>query len=169
MTQTLEVYTSSLINKLSELRDQIYGKAQKILAECMPGRGELVQSRSALNLAHCAALRRRDLRGLQEELAEAGLSSLGRCESHVMATLDRAISVLQRGYGIAPAAMAEGYPSYNTGKSLLELNATRLFGTKGRNRKSRIMATLPTEAAGDARFIQDLVTRGMDCAHQLHP
>ncbi|MBA5876525.1 MAG: hypothetical protein GDA66_18550, partial [Nitrospira sp. CR1.2] len=38
---------------------------------------------SARNLLQYLALRRRDLRPLQHRLACLGLSSLGRCESHV--------------------------------------------------------------------------------------
>jgi pyruvate kinase len=43
---------------------------------------------SALNLAMYLALRRRDLRSLQTALMPLGLSSLGRCESRVLANLD---------------------------------------------------------------------------------
>src|SRR6187549_2319743 len=39
---------------------------------------------SAKNLVHYVALRQRDLRPLQAELAQRGLSSLGRTESCVM-------------------------------------------------------------------------------------
>lgn len=42
---------------------------------------------SAKNLVHYLAFRRRDLRPLQMRLAELGLSSLGRAESHVLATV----------------------------------------------------------------------------------
>ncbi len=54
---------------------------------------------SARNLLHYLALRRKDLRPLQLRLAELGLSSLGRAESHVLATVDavlRALAVLAR-------------------------------------------------------------------------
>src|SRR5210317_1394850 len=42
---------------------------------------------SARNLLHYLALRRHDLRDLQEQLARLGLSSLGRAEANVEATL----------------------------------------------------------------------------------
>jgi len=42
---------------------------------------------SALNLAQYLALRRRDLRPLQQQLAALGLSSLGRVETHVEPSL----------------------------------------------------------------------------------
>ncbi|HXJ02412.1 MAG TPA: hypothetical protein VNH44_14410 [Micropepsaceae bacterium] len=43
---------------------------------------------SALNFAQYLALRRDDLRPLQRRLMVLGLSSLGRSEGHVLATLD---------------------------------------------------------------------------------
>jgi pyruvate kinase len=164
MSLSLDVQSSTLLTGLTALRGEIHSGAQQILSQYMPGHAELAGIGSALNLAHYLALRRRDLRALQEDLAEAGVSSLGRCESHVMATLDQVISILQKGYSPPPTSVAEGYPSYKEGKSLLELNATRLFGPKDRKRNTRIMVTLPTEAAFDSHLIQDLVAKGMNCA-----
>lgn len=54
---------------------------------------------SAVNLAHYWAMRQYDLRGLQQRLAAFGLSSLGRSEPHVQATLDTittAVNALRR-------------------------------------------------------------------------
>jgi pyruvate kinase len=42
---------------------------------------------SARNLIHYVGLRRHDIRGLQSRLAQTGLSSLGRTESHVLVTI----------------------------------------------------------------------------------
>ena len=47
----------------------------------------LAERESARNLVHYVALRQRDLRDLQANLAENGLSSLGRSESCVMGSL----------------------------------------------------------------------------------
>jgi hypothetical protein len=49
---------------------------------------------TAHNLACYLALRRRDLRPLQQRLAVRGLSSLGRSEAHVLATLDALLALL---------------------------------------------------------------------------
>ena len=49
---------------------------------------------SALNLAHYLALRRHDLRPLQQALVPLGVSSLGRCEAHVLPTLDAVLATL---------------------------------------------------------------------------
>jgi pyruvate kinase len=52
--------------------------------------------KSIRNLVHYLALRRHDLRELQEQLASIGLSSLGRTESHVLANLDAVLEILHR-------------------------------------------------------------------------
>lgn len=49
---------------------------------------------SARNLLHHLALRRRDLRPLQQRLAELGLSSLGGAEAHVLASLEAVLAML---------------------------------------------------------------------------
>ena len=43
---------------------------------------------SAHNLVHYLTVRRHDIRTLQRDLSHSGLSSLGRMESHVLASLD---------------------------------------------------------------------------------
>ncbi|MDN5752257.1 MAG: hypothetical protein L0H15_03115 [Nitrosospira sp.] len=49
---------------------------------------------SAANLIHYLGLRRRDMRPLQKKLAAAGLSSMGRAESHVLSNLHAIIILL---------------------------------------------------------------------------
>ncbi len=166
MNHSLELPSLSLPARLTALRAEIQAEAQSILAqymgECSPI--ELAAHPSAINLAHYLALRRRDLRSLQEDLAEAGVSSLGRCESHVMATLDQVIAILQHGYRPPLRGSDVRYPSYREGKSLLEHNTRRLFGPSDRERTARIMVTLPTEAAFDPALIEELMAKGMNCA-----
>ena len=43
--------------------------------------------KSAKNLLHYLSLRKHDIRSLQESLSQMGLSSLGRAEGHVLASL----------------------------------------------------------------------------------
>jgi pyruvate kinase len=47
---------------------------------------------SALNLVHYLAVRRHDVRELQDQLERLGLSSLGRMEAHVDASLRAVLS-----------------------------------------------------------------------------
>ena len=50
---------------------------------------------SARNLLHYVALRQHDIRKLQDQLASQGLSSLGRCESSVMDSVQKVLEILR--------------------------------------------------------------------------
>ena len=86
-----------LVKRLSEIR-QALAESEAALE---PGLERIHPTylKSARNLAHYIALRHYDIRPMQEELAELGLSSLGRAEAHVMATLERARQMLPRATG----------------------------------------------------------------------
>ncbi|MDZ4821618.1 MAG: hypothetical protein SGJ20_21870, partial [Planctomycetota bacterium] len=51
---------------------------------------------SVRNLFHYLALRRREMRPIQERLSALGLSSLGRTESHVLTSVNKVLEVLHR-------------------------------------------------------------------------
>ena len=56
--------------------------------------GDPYRDASARNLLQYLALRRHDLREMQDLLVALGVSSLGRCEGHVQATVDAVIDAL---------------------------------------------------------------------------
>ncbi len=129
------------------------------------------QRTSARNLAHYLALRRQDLRALQERLAWLGVSSLGRSEAHVLANLDKVLDILHRLCGLpCPAHVASEPIGFTQSRALLERHAADLLGAPASGRHVRIMVTLPAEAAHDYRLVKRLVTAGMEiarinCAH----
>ena len=103
---------------------------------------------SAINLLHYVALRRFDLRQLQESLAELGLSSLGRAEPHVLANIDAVLRVLKlMTTGHAPKS--GGFQGFNhtSPAALLDARAQTLFGRHREKRSVRIMVTLASDAA----------------------
>src|SRR5262245_48103008 len=118
---------------------------------------------SARNLLHYLALRRHDIREIQETLASYGLSSLGRSESHVKANVEAIQQILHRLSQNGPAAVGTNGLSYSAGLRSLEANTERLIGPKPARRTVRIMVTMPTEAATNYEFVRNLVTNGMDC------
>ncbi len=126
---------------------------------------------SARNLLHYLALRQVDLRPIQRRLADLGLSSLGRAEGHTLYNLNAVLSHLKRSGARRPAPHRPvGALSPETGRRLLAGRARELFGAPPAGRSTRIMVTLPAEAATDYRLVQDLVAAGMDaarinCAH----
>jgi pyruvate kinase len=126
--------------------------------------------RSAVNLVHYWALRQMDLRGLQSRLAELGLSSLGRSEANVQASLLRVAAAVaaMRGPELRPAGPA--VVEFGEGRPMLARNADDLLGPAAADRAARIMVTLPTEAATEPGLVAALVGAGMriariNCAH----
>ena len=121
--------------------------------------------RSARNMAHYLALRRHDIRELQAQLANMGLSSLGRTESHALEAVQNVQRVLDRLLGTDPSAECNGTPGVlmAEGAELLDKNTEALFGPAPGGRKVRIMVTMATEAATNYELVRDLVQSGMDC------
>jgi pyruvate kinase len=127
---------------------------------------------SARNLVHYLAVRRHDLRALQDDLALLGLSSLGRMEAHVMASLLavlRAICALA-GEKISADVLTEPSITFDTGTSRLAEHTNAILGQAPRGRQTRIMVTMPGEAADDPDLIRRLLEAGMgvmriNCVH----
>lgn len=162
--QAQENETDNLVDELVVLRDGIAAQASDILAQYAQDPEALSHHPSALNLAHYLAMRRHDLRRAQQVLAEIGASSLGRCEAHVMASLERLIQLLSHGYQPAVGLAQSGFPDVSQGRAVLEQNTQRLFGPISASRRTRIMVTLPRKAAWDAQLVNELVANGMNCA-----
>jgi pyruvate kinase len=125
--------------------------------------------RSAVNLVHYVEMRQHDIRDLQDRLTALGLSSLGRCEGHVLANVETTLSVATRLAGSTAGASAAGL-SIGEGRQLLAVNASRLLGPSPADRATRIMVTLPGTVAGDDVLVARMCTAGMDvarinCAH----
>ena len=157
---------------VSQLLDQARLLRSGVLADAAPflGRfGPAAASPAIADLAHYLAIRHRDLRPLQRQLMWHGLSSLGRMESRVLPTLDAVIAVPSALTGEA-SDVAPAQETFFAGEARLQRASDRLFGAPPNHRRSRIMVTLPTEAASDDAFVADLLRRGMDiarinCAH----
>lgn len=117
---------------------------------------------SAENLVHYLAVRTRDLRPLQRELADLSLSSLGRMEGHVIATLGGVRRALLGLLGERPVGDAPAELSGEAAERRLQENAVKLLGPSPAARQTRVMVTLPTEAMADRRLLRDLMLAGMD-------
>jgi pyruvate kinase len=159
----------SLIVQLSTLRSAIVA-CESGLAPRLRGVDPSFAA-SARNLAHYLALRRTDMRLLQERLAWVGVSSLGRAETHVLANLDKVLGILHRLVDRPWTPRVEDEPvGFNSGRALLERHAAELLGPPPAERAVRIMVTLPSDAAADFGLVRRFVAAGMDiarinCAH----
>ena len=123
---------------------------------------------SVRNLLQYLAFRRRDERPLQDELARLGLSSLGRAESHVLASLDAVLLPLAAMAG-QPIPLG-GRPGigFDEARALLSTHTAELLGPRPVGRDTRIMVTVPTEAATDPGTAP-AAPRGGDGRHAHQP
>lgn len=157
-----ETEIQRLVAELAALRD---GLAAADAAAGASERLDPAYRDSARNLIHYLALRRHDIRALQERLAALGLSSLGRAESHVFGAVDAVLGVLRQLLqdGAPAAAPPAGGVRRADGDRLLREHTEALLGPARAERAVRIMVTMPAEAAQDYGLVRGLLERGMDC------
>lgn len=156
----LGVDVEGILAELMSLRAEIAASApsQSLLENVHPAYRE-----SAQNLLCYLALRRRDLRSLQRRMAELGLSSLGRSEAHVLATIDATLRALH-GLAQRPCAATLSEPvDFAKGERLLVEHTQALLGPAPVGRAVRIMVTMPSAAADDYTLVHNLLRQGMDC------
>lgn len=153
-----------LLSELLDLRHAIINRAKKQIADHqLPFHATI--SSSVSNLAHYLALREHDLRELQTRLTQAGLSSLAHGEAQVMANLDRIIVILSAALGHnLPNDFVSHVENHNhDGLYILQDRANHLFGEATAPRQTRIMVTLPTEAAYDETLVSRIMAEGIEC------
>ena len=125
---------------------------------------------SARNLVHYLGVRRLDARDLQVELARLGLSSLGRMEAHVLASLHAVLAAIQALRHEPLGAVTGNALGFDAGDGLLAAHAEAILGPAPRPGCARIMVTMPSEAAEEPQLVSELLDAGMDimrinCAH----
>ncbi len=150
----------ALYERLGDLRRSVLTDAARLQRAC---RGD-DDSPSLRNFAHYLALRTHDLRPLQELLGQCALSSLGRSEAHVMASLECLLALLAAVLGRSQPLDGAAPVSYSTGKRFLLANRVRLFGPLPATRPSHFLVTMPRSAAEDPGLAARLIRCGMDCA-----
>jgi pyruvate kinase len=164
------VDSGALLAELVDLREEVELEGRELLDAWWPVLNRRPFLPSAVNLAHYVALRRRDVRALQEALMPLGLSSLGRCEGRVLANLDAVIAALGQIVGGDVDRVAGPRPAaFFRGNRLLRRHTSAVFGQPAGTSEVRIMVTLPLEAEEYA-FVRALLERGADvvrinCAH----
>lgn len=119
---------------------------------------------SAYNLVHYRSLRMVDIRELQKKLGNMGLSRLAKAESHVMASMLSCKAILEGFLQEGRIELPHADLSIKQAQNLLKKNTETLLGNEIGDRRSRIMVTLPSEAAEDYELVHEMVVTGMNCA-----
>ena len=141
----------------------------------------LTHREGARNLVHYVALRQRDLRELQTQLALRGLSSLGRSEScvmggllHVSARARESLFVANGGDRAELERLHErcgAAVSWESAQQLLHLHTVDMFGPRPSDRHVYAMVTAPSAQEADRDWMVRLLEAGMNvlrinCAHE---
>jgi pyruvate kinase len=119
--------------------------------------------KSAVNLIHYLAFREKDSSDLQKNLGNMGLSRLAKNQDHVMASLQTTHSILQ---GFLGETIHDFRRKLSVKKSrrIQKSNAKALLGYRSKGRRTRIMVTLPSDAANDYHLVEKMLVNGMNCA-----
>lgn len=152
---------AALLVRLRRLRETINRQAEQQLVNWRVEGGAL--SSGAGNLAAYLALRRHDIRELQQALTDLGVATLGLAQSHVVASLDAIIATLGRVEG-EPLALGGVAAAKRAAQAERDRHTTALFGFPLGDRHTRIMVTLDARDVDDPERIEALVANGMDCA-----
>jgi pyruvate kinase len=153
---------AELAVRLEALRDEM--RDRHLASSPAFARVHPTHERSAKNLVDYLTLRSHDMRPTQAALAELGASSLGRAEEHVIRSLETVIGVLHALSGDGDQRRTEAAVDFEEGRRTLQANAIALLGPEPSGRATRVMVTMPSEAADDAGFVRGLVDDGMECA-----
>jgi pyruvate kinase len=119
---------------------------------------------SARNLLAYMAMRQRDIRDLQQQLSELGLSSLGRAERDVLGSIHAVRGALCRFVDDDNRCPDGQMRSFEQSAQRSKMHVDDLLGQTLHDRDARIMVTLPSEAADDAELVYELIVAGMDIA-----
>ncbi|WP_425050110.1 pyruvate kinase [Psychromarinibacter sp. S121] len=160
---------AALLVRLRALRAETQAEAAATLDSWAPALAGDGFRDSAGNLASYLALRARDLTLEQEALNALGLSSLGRSESNVMASVDAVIAALAAlaGEGAVAGGVCLGR---RRARALIDRRRDAILGVGTPENTTRILVTLPSEAATDPGLVAGLVRAGgaavrINCAH----
>ncbi len=152
-----------LDNAITAIFQSIVASESKIDALTADVQGEY--KLSAKNLCRYLILRSYDLRHYHDSLSDLGLSSLRSSEGYVYNNLHNVVRNLRfiQGQSFESPSGLE-FLGYQKSKNLVTENTNRLFKNTDEKRHTKIMVTLPDEAATDKSIIREMALNGMDIA-----
>ncbi|MEO0900565.1 MAG: pyruvate kinase [Bacteroidota bacterium] len=159
MTPEQLISTKKKIGRLIEEVNAHEHKNGELLAEVCPQYLE-----SAKNLLHYSLVRTYDLREIQTDLKQLGLSRLANAEGNILESLINTHNLLKLMLHEDEAFEQNEQLGIGKGKKRLEEHTDALFSDANKNRRVRIMVTMPTEASIDYELVLEMVKNGMDCA-----
>lgn len=165
MTAPLDGLIAAVEDLLAQLESSSLSHRDQIAAVFEDNRA------GAVNLVHYTTLRQQDLRDLQSDLTDLGVTSLTTAEPNVRAKIRTADNLLAALHGAPlPWDVDVLGKELDAGDEILRAHSDALFGVQRPGRPTRIMVTMPSEAAEDPGLAIAYTKAGMDvarinCAH----
>ncbi|MBN3036660.1 MAG: hypothetical protein JW861_13830 [Bacteroidales bacterium] len=159
-------YHQPTLKKLAEEVSRLYESIRNDEKEFMDlvGKVNPRYRKSARNLVQYLSLRKHDIRNTQKKLGNLGLSRLARSEGHLEASIMTTQYILQKLSGTGSSPVGSPAVGFRESEMILGRNSRAVLGRKPRGRRSRIMVTLPDEAATDYALVKSLISAGMNLA-----
>ncbi len=160
-----KITIEELIEKIEEIRTYILNNREHFQTDTLRLHENFAYA--AKNLVDYLSLRTFDIRIKQGNLSYLGLSSFSNAERYVLTNIDNILYHLKTIQGQSIDGLQSPEKSnwnFFTTFELLSNNTNRLFGKSNNPISTRIMVTLPSEAAGDVKYMTDLLLNGMEIA-----
>jgi len=119
--------------------------------------------KSAKNLIHYRLLRKNDIRSLQKQLGDLGLSRMAKSQGSVLASLQSTRLLIKAILGIDQHDFRSGL-SIKKAMQVTKRNAKTLLGYRSNGRHTRIMVTMPSQVSWDYELVKKMIEKGMNCA-----
>ena len=164
------------LERLASLRERLLSLRDTALAVEQIAEDEIAlvhpdRKVAARNLVTYLALRQQDIRDLQRDLFQVGLTSLGVVQGHVTASINAVVRVLDRLCDTNDAIEDSPlHPPLTSDRHRLNEFADDTLGPAAEPHLIRIMVTMPSAAGDDPAIIESLLRQGMsvmrvNCAH----
>lgn len=120
---------------------------------------------SAINLYRYLLVRSHDLREYHDDLTELGLSGIRTSEGYVYKNISNVLRLIKliKGEVWQPSEDLD-IIGFRKSRKLLQKHTNSLFGKPKNKRRTRIMVTIPSEAADDIKMIKKFISAGMEVA-----
>lgn len=125
-----DAFLAELFERLLDLREKM-----------REGIDPKISNDSLLNMKQYLNLRKYDFSHLQDDLTKVGLSSFGRSQAHIEASVDVALKMLSHALG-RDLALSQPHLSYEASHAIMDKNAT-IFSSS--SDKTKIMITVPSD------------------------
>ncbi len=141
-----DAFLAELFERLLDLREKI-----------MEGINPKTTNISLLNMKQYLNLRKYDFSHLQDDLTRVGLSSFGRSQAHIEASVDVALKMLAHALG-HDVALSKPHLDYETSHAIMDKNAT-IFSSS--SDKTKIMITVPSNYNEEEDWFTPLCEEGV--------